>query len=189
VPSDDDPRSDAQLVAAINAGDEAAFAALYYRYRDWSAALAMRFTANHADALDAVQDAFIYLAGKFPGFVLTSKFTTFFYVVIKSTALAIVRKRRRVINDDMVLSQAAGEAGAAFAGSPRAELAAVMAALPEMQREVVLMRFVDGFTLEDIGQALDIPLGTVKSRLHNALAALRANPAVRRYFQQPVDSS
>jgi len=58
-----------------------------------------------------------------------------------------------------------------------------MASLPEIYREVVLRRFVDDFSLEEIGQALHIPLGTVKSRLHHALAALRANPAVQRYFQ------
>lgn len=146
----------------------------------------MRFTANHDDALDAVQDAFIYLAGRFPGFVLSSKFTTFFYVVIKSTALAIVRKRRRIINDEMVLSQAAADAGQTFAGSPRAELATVMASLPEILREVVLMRFVDDFSLEDISQALHIPLGTVKSRLHNAISTMRENPKIREYFQQTV---
>jgi len=50
----------------------------------------------------------------FPGFVLTSKFTTFFYVFIKSTALAIVRKRHRIINDGLVLSQAATETGQAL---------------------------------------------------------------------------
>jgi RNA polymerase sigma-70 factor (ECF subfamily) len=63
------------------------------------------------------------------------------------------------------------------------DLAAVVSGLPETHREVVLMRFVDGLTLEEIGQALDIPLGTVKSRLHNALAALRKDPRVLRFFE------
>ena len=55
--------------------------------------------------------------------------------------------------------------------------------LPETHREVVLMRFVDGLSLDEIATALDIPLGTVKSRLHNALNALRADPRVRKYFE------
>jgi DNA-directed RNA polymerase specialized sigma24 family protein len=42
---------------------------------------------------------------------------------------------------------------------------------------------VDGLSLEEIGVALGIPLGTVKSRLHNALATLRADPRVRQFFE------
>lgn len=60
-----------------------------------------------------------------------------------------------------------------------------MAALPETHREVVLMRFVDDMSLGEIAEALGIPLGTVKSRLHNALETLRHDPATRRYFAQP----
>ena len=47
--------------------------------------------------------------------------------------------------------------------------------LPDGQREVVVLRFADGFSLEEIAEALSIPLGTVKSRLFNALKALRAS--------------
>ena len=46
-----------------------------------------------------------------------------------------------------------------------------------------LMRFVDGMTMSEIGSALGIPEGTVKSRLHNALAALKADPGIREYFE------
>ena len=77
----------------------------------------------------------------------------------------------------------AGE-GADPAGA-RGELAAVLAALPETHREVLLMRFVDGLALEEIARALDIPLGTVKSRMHNALASLRGDPRTRAYFDRP----
>ena len=66
--------------------------------------------------------------------------------------------------------------------SSRAELAAAMASLASEQREVVLMRFVDGMSLEEIAVALHIPLGTTKSRLHNALRKLRDDPRTRDYF-------
>jgi len=64
----------------------------------------------------------------------------------------------------------------------RKELAAVLRTLPEEQLEVVLMRFVDDMALAEIAEALSIPLGTVKSRLHNALNALREDPRTRSYF-------
>ena len=50
------------------------------------------------------------------------------------------------------------------------------------QREVALMRLLDGFSLEEISTALDIPLGTAKSRLYNALRSLRDDPRTRDYF-------
>jgi RNA polymerase sigma-70 factor (ECF subfamily) len=50
------------------------------------------------------------------------------------------------------------------------------------QREVLLARFVDEMSLEEIAAALEIPLGTVKSRIHNALATLRDDPRTRNYF-------
>ncbi len=50
-------------VAAANRGDPAAFEALYFRYRDWGARLAYRFTGDRDEALDVLQDAFAYLLG------------------------------------------------------------------------------------------------------------------------------
>ena len=64
----------------------------------------------------------------------------------------------------------------------RAELAAALAGLHAEQREVVLMRFVDDMTLAEIAQALEVPTGTVKSRLHRALETLRNDPRTREYF-------
>jgi len=64
----------------------------------------------------------------------------------------------------------------------RSELAAVLAILPDQQREVLLMRFVDDMTLQEIAAALNIPLGTVKSRLHNSLHTLRNDRRTKNYF-------
>jgi RNA polymerase sigma-70 factor (ECF subfamily) len=153
---------------------------LYYRYRDWAARLALRFSGNEADALDALQETFAYLARKFPGFRLTSKLTTFLYPTVKHFAQTARRRRTKAggaapLPDELI-------APVSGVSDPRAELAAVLGSLPEAQREVVLLRFVDDFTLEEIATALGVPLGTVKSRLHQALQALRADPRVRRYF-------
>src|SRR4051794_1530606 len=93
MPSPDDSRSDQELVAAINAGDAPAFDALYYRYRDRVLRLAYRFTANHADALDVLQETFTYHYRKFPGFLLTAQMTTFLYPAVRNLSLAARRKR------------------------------------------------------------------------------------------------
>ena len=178
-----DPRSDDELVAAANAGDSAAFEALYYRYRDWAVALAWRFVGDRDEALDVAQDAFLYLLRKFPGFRLTARMTTFLYPVVKNLALQQRRKAARYrLDPDVDEADPRTFVPHADESQQRSELAAVMATLPEPQREAVLMRFVDDMSLAEIAAALSIPVGTVKSRLHNALAALRRDPRTRAFF-------
>ena len=58
-----------------------------------------------------------------------------------------------------------------------------MSSLPAAQREVLLLRYADDMNLGEIAAALDVPAGTVKSRLHHALRALREDPRTRHYFQ------
>ena len=188
--------SDEELTELANRGDAEAFEALYLRYRDWVYRLAWRFTGNREDALDVLQETFAYLLGKFPGFVgagpracprlphgvaLTSKMTMFLYPVVKHLAIAARNRKGRFSSDAGVLGEIAAPESQKTGGS-RGDLAAVLAALPEDQREVVLMRFVDSMSLQEIAAALDIPLGTVKSRLHNALNTLRTDRRTRDYF-------
>lgn len=180
-PPDSDRRSDEALVAALNGGDVSAFDALYFRYRGWVVRLAYRFTANHDDALDVLQETFTYVFRKFPGFILTARMTTFLYPVVKNLSIAARRKRERHAGDE-ALPQATARAEPDL-DAQRNELAFVLAGLPEGQREVLLMRFVDDMSLAEIGQALQIPEGTVKSRLHNAIATLREDARVLEFFQ------
>jgi RNA polymerase sigma-70 factor (ECF subfamily) len=175
--SGSDERSDQELVAAANAGEGGAFDALYHRYESWVVSLAMRFTGDADLAMDVCQETFLYLLSKFPRFKLTSRLTTFLYPAVKNLSIAARKKGRRFAGGAEALD---GVAGATAAET--SELTIVIGGLPEGQREVVLMRFVDGFSLEEIASALEIPLGTVKSRLHNALGALRADPRVREFF-------
>ena len=173
--------SDQELIELINQGDPDAFECLYRRYRDWVHRLAWRFTGNQQDALDVLQETFIYLLGKFPGFELTASMTTFLYPVVRHLSLAIRSKSRRFTSDEEILSEIAAPASKETPHY-RSELAAVLTVLPDEQREVLLMRFVDDMTLQEIATALNIPLGTVKSRMHHALQTLRHDRRTRDYF-------
>lgn len=175
----DDPRPDEQLISDISSGDSAAFDALYYRYRDWVVSLAYRFTLHHDDALDVLQETFAYLCGKLPHLRLTASMKTFLYPVVRNCSIEIRRKRKRATSDKPIEALPAPIPPS----DDRADLASALSNLPETHREVVMMRFVDDFSLDEISQALEIPLGTVKSRLHNAIAMLREDPRARRYFQ------
>ncbi len=190
-PDPADPHAeDLALIARLNRGDDdaaAAFEVLYHKHKDWVANLAFRFTGNRDLALDVTQEVFMYFLRKFPGFELTAKLTTFLYPAVKNVAIAQRKKASRFAsNDEVLVAMPAGDPvdEATRAGQRKAELAQVMASLSDGHQEVLLLRFVDGFSLQEIADALDIALGTVKSRLHNALATLRNDPRAQRYFEQ-----
>ena len=64
----------------------------------------------------------------------------------------------------------------------RSELAAVLTSLPDEPREILLMRFVDDMSLADIATVLDIPVGTIKTKLYRALRLLHDDRRTRDYF-------
>ena len=177
-----DALTDQQLIAAANAGDAEAFEALYRRYRDWVVALAHRFTGNRDDALDVMQDTFTYLLGKFPGFVLTSQLKTFLYSAVRNLSIRRRQKASRTVSADGLLDELPALSPGPVDDRADDDLATVLATLPVAQRQVLLMRFVDGLALAEIALALSIPVGTVKSRMHNALNTLRADPRTNEFF-------
>jgi RNA polymerase sigma-70 factor, ECF subfamily len=184
VPEKDDPRTDAELVAAINGGDWSAFDTLYHRHRDWVFRLAWRFAGSEIDAHDALQETFAYLAKKLrAGLELRAGITTLLYPAVKHTALAIRRKRQRQQSLDEEIPLPAPPAGDDPAAA-RPRLAAALTGVSDAHREVLLMRFVDDMTLEEIAVALAIPLGTAKSRLHHALKFLRDDECLRRVLEE-----
>jgi RNA polymerase sigma-70 factor, ECF subfamily len=178
-----DQRSDLELIAAVNAGEAGAFDGLYHRHRDWVVALAYRFTGAEDLALDVMQETFLYFLRKFPGFRLTANLRTFLYPAVRNLSLTARRKAARLQSTEQELEMLAGAPAPATPTGDGHLLAAALASLVEEHREVLLLRFVDGLTLGEIALALDIPAGTVKSRLHYALASLRENPATRQLFE------
>lgn len=185
-PETKDYRTDARLFAAINRGDASAFDTLYERYADWVHALAFRFTRNEADALDALQDAFTYLIKKAPYLRLTAKATTYLYPVVKHAAITRIRRRDREGNlSAETLHSLTAPPEPSDVSSGKSDLHNVLAQLSEPHREVVLMRYIDDMTQDEIAEALDIPVGTIKSRLHHAIKTLRDDPRTRAYFDAP----
>ena len=176
--------SDPELIAAINGGDAAAFEVLYFRYRDWVVALAFRFTGDNDAALDVLQETFLYVLRKFPGFKLTANFKTFLYPAVRNLSIAARRKAERYQASEEDLKQLENTPGQLVAEAAPGDLEIVLGELPEEQREVVLLRFLEGLSLGEIAEAMEIPLGTVKSRLHNALQTLRHDERTRDYFGQ-----
>ena len=156
--------SDDELVRRWRGGDDAAFEALYERHHAWIVSLALRFSRDRDAALDILQETFAYLVRKRSTLELRAQFRSFLYPVVKHLALSRLEQGRRQV-----------PRAVEGTSTPPAEgkIDDLLAGLSEIQKEVVQMRFTDGLELQEIADALEIPLGTVKSRLHGALEILK----------------
>lgn len=182
-----DKQSDEELVRLCNDGSaaeaERAFEALYKRHKDYVIRVALRFVRDNDAALDVLQDTFSYVLRKFPptgdGLELTAQFTTFLYPAIKNSAITILRKASRFpaseTREPDDLPAETPDAGQGIEG--------LLGGLSAEHREIVLMRFVDDLSLQDIANVLGVPLGTVKSRLHLAIRRLRESPQTKMHFE------
>lgn len=182
-PDEDDPRSDVELVAAANRGEAAAFEAIYVRHRDWIVAVSARIGGDRELALDVLQEVTAYWLAKFPGFVLTGEFRAFLYPAVRNATLNALRRLRRGAPAAADDPGRAAEPLASLDSETSDALRAVLALLPETQREVLLLHFGDGLSLTETARALGIPIGTVKSRLAGALASLRSDRRLRQLFE------
>ncbi|MCE2425539.1 MAG: sigma-70 family RNA polymerase sigma factor [Pseudomonadales bacterium] len=97
----------------------------------------------------------------------------------KNTAITALRKAGRFPSGDQEPDDLPGGEGAEPAGYT-GDVRKALADLPSGQREVLQLRFVDDLSLQEIADVLDIPLGTVKSRLHLGIARLRSSDFARR---------
>lgn len=166
--------SDQELVIAIRRGDTSGFESLYHRHKEfvWRTALRMCNGDEHA-ALDVSQETFAWLLQRCrKRLTLSAKLSTFLYPAIRNIAHTRRRRTRREILGDVPDQE--GPAPVQFSD----ELERLVAGLPDGQREVLLLRFVEDMSLLEIAASLEIPTGTVKSRLHHALATLRARPDI-----------
>lgn len=187
--SDDfDRLNDASLVDLCNGGSpreaSRAFNALYRRHKSFVLRVVMSVLPDNSLALDALQETFTWLLRRFPptgeGLQLTAKMTTLLYPVAKNSAITQWRKANRLAaNADVDPDQLP-----APLDSGESDLERVLRELSFERREVVTLRFVHDLSLADIAEALEIPVGTVKSRLNAAVTQLRNSPKIRYFFEK-----
>lgn len=164
---------DRDLVRAAAAGDASAFEVLYRRHRDFVLRIARRFGLHEQDALDVHQEVFLYVCRKLPQLELRASFTTFLYPAVKHLSLKRKGFLARFLPSGGLFGGEEGVPEPTVGPRCGDDFPRLVARLPAGQREVVLLRFVDGMDLAEIAAALGIPAGTVKSRLYNALKFLR----------------
>lgn len=165
------PDDEAALVARATAGDGAALDELLRNHLDHVHAVCVRMVGNHHDAMDATQHALISAAraiGRFDG---RAAFSTWIHRIAVNASLDELRRRKRRPQPVEHLPDAGDRDGTA-AVDARLDIDAALAGLPEEFRVAVVLRDLVGLDYQEIADVLDIPIGTVRSRIARGRAAL-----------------
>lgn len=167
--------AESDLIGRAQQGDRLATDQLLREHYDRIFAVCRRMTGNDADAADAAQEALIAVVKGLPRFDGRSALSTWIYRVATNACLDEMRRRKRrpvALADDPAHEPTAS--GPAFDTSltDRMTIDAALANLSEEFRVPVVLRDLNGYDYGDIARLLDIPVGTVKSRIARGRAQL-----------------
>jgi RNA polymerase sigma-70 factor (ECF subfamily) len=179
-------RSDAELIQAAQANDHVAFETLVRRYSERAYRAAYRVVRDQQGAEEVLQEALIKAYRALPRFEARSSFYTWLYRITVNLALDRRRRGKRApavewddaiaheIDPRSTLSEPADPEVASLRLEVRELVAEGIQQLPDGQREVLLLREVDGLSYEEIAETMQISKGTVMSRLHYARKKMMA---------------
>ncbi|MCA9254897.1 MAG: sigma-70 family RNA polymerase sigma factor [Phycisphaerales bacterium] len=173
----------------MRAGDTAAYAELVEAYQDRIYGLCLRMCGNASDAEDLAQEAFVRAYHSLSKFDGRARFYTWLFRIAVNVSISERRKSARrplKLATDLAGADDGATGGLAMerAEGPQAEdhavrkeeteiVLAALAELDEEQRCIVTLRDMQSLGYDEIAEVMDIPIGTVKSRLHRARLALR----------------
>jgi RNA polymerase sigma-70 factor (ECF subfamily) len=170
--------SDEAILALVSRGDEAALGALYDRFGRPAYRLALRVLRDPGLAEDAVQDAFLTVWRTATGFrPERARASTWVLTLVHRRAVDVVRReeRRRADPIDETYDPAADNRtdDEAAAREQRRRVQAALVRLSPDQREALELAYYGGLSQSEIAERLNVPLGTIKSRMFSGLARLR----------------
>jgi RNA polymerase sigma-70 factor (ECF subfamily) len=177
--------SDQQLVERVQAGDKAAFDLLVRKYQHRVLKLVGRFVSDAAEAEDVAQEAFLKAYRALASFRGDSAFYTWLYrIALKTAKNALVSNRRRPVDFDLDLQdpeqydrharlkEGDTPEGVLLTEEIRNVVERAMEQLPEDLRTAIVLRELEGLSYEEIAEAMDCPVGTVRSRIFRAREAI-----------------
>ncbi|NOX76671.1 MAG: RNA polymerase sigma factor RpoE [Gammaproteobacteria bacterium] len=176
---------DQALVERVQRGDKSAFDVLVRKYQHKVVQLVTRYVRDHSEAQDVAQEAFIKAYRALPNFRGDSAFYTWMYRIAINTAKNyLVAQKRRLPNVDIDAQEAEqfeGATGLKEYATPERMLLrdeieqtifSAIDQLPEDLKTAITLREIDGLSYEEIAQAMECPVGTVRSRIFRAREAI-----------------
>jgi RNA polymerase sigma-70 factor (ECF subfamily) len=163
---------DAETIKRCQQGDWEAFRHLVERYQRRAVTHAVAILFNRDDAEDAVQEAFIDAFKAIGTFDTSRTFYPWFYVLLRNRCYKITAKRRPTESLDeaqLLVSQRGA------ADDTRLALEKALHSLTREEREIITLKYFSGLSYDELATHLQIPRGTVMSRLFNTRQRLQAN--------------
>ena len=175
---------DHRLIAECLQGDTAAFGALVRRYQDRLYNTVYRMVDNAEDAYDVVQEAFLNAYQSLDSFKGDSLFFTWLYRIAVNTAISLKRKQRAVVSIDagrngeqgiepLDPSELSRPGHALEQAEQERRIQQALSRLSPEHRAVLVMKDMEGQKYETMAEILQVPIGTIRSRLHRARLELR----------------
>jgi RNA polymerase sigma-70 factor (ECF subfamily) len=178
-------KTDQLLVERVQQGDRAAYDVLVRKYQHKIVKLIGRYVRDQSDALDVAQEAFIKAYRALPNFRGDSAFYTWLYRIAINTAKNyLVSEGRKPVDRDVDLQDPEQydiqarlkhvdtPEGMALTEEIRSTVEDAIDGLPDDLRTAIVLRELEGLSYEEIAQAMDCPVGTVRSRIFRAREAI-----------------
>ena len=175
------------IIRRVQHGDTEAFSVLVAAYEKNVFNVALQMTGNREDAQDMAQEAFLKAYNSLPSFRGDSKFSSWLYRIVSNVCLDFKRRQSRRPSSSLTVEDDEGETLqldiADESQSPEALLERKLTRdavrrglqeLPDEQRQILLLREIQGLSYEEIAEAMDLEPGTVKSRIFRARKKLCA---------------
>ena len=169
--------TEAELIKKARRGDERAFEELIKPRMSAVYNLALRMMRNEADARDAAQNAIIKIFTNLGSYRGDSSFSTWVFSVTRNACLDELRRVKRFSTEPIPDDASAGEmydpVAAADAAEDRREVADLVSGLPENMRAPIVLKYIDGYSVDEIAEIMGITEATVKTRLFRGRQKLR----------------
>lgn len=164
-------------IQQVLAGDKQAYAHIIDNYKNQLYATILRMTKNPQDAQDLVQDAFIKVYRNLEKYDASGSFSSWLYRVAINHCMDEFRKKRYSmtqieIDEERVVEPNHPELVFLKKEKSR-QLERLIGTLPEDERLIILLRYVNEISYEEIGEVMDMPLSTVRNKLHRAKKKMR----------------
>jgi RNA polymerase sigma-70 factor (ECF subfamily) len=171
------PANESALVARAQNGDRNAFSELVRAHAQGVMHVIYRMCGDMQVAEDAAQEAFIQAWLRLPSYRPRAPLRSWLYRIAVNCAIDMLRKEKRILSgavEDLNLPDAGPSPETQAANSERAEtVQEAVLSLPDASRAVLVLKEYEGLSYQEIAEALDIPVGTVMSRLNYARKLLR----------------
>jgi RNA polymerase sigma-70 factor, ECF subfamily len=176
-------------IARCKQGDKKAFVSLFRGHKDQAYRYCLGMVGSHQDAVDIVQDAFLAAYQGIGRIDSDRGFTGWFFGILRHLCLATLRGRKHQGTDEIFRYIPSDDPGPEKEVQKKERAAALRECLDQLtllQREVIVMREFEGLEYQIIAQRLEVPMGTVMSRLYDARKALSRLLRNHPSFQEEV---